>query len=81
MEVVSTRFFFLPWDKFLPVFVLMLVETSNINEAHCSQTQSISQCAVDNRSLESRMLHVFFLSFQEDIESSVEFYEKIYIIE
>ena len=80
MAVVSTRFFFLPWDKFLPLLVLMFVETSNTDEAHCFQVQSISLWAVGNRSSESHMLHTFFLSFQEDIESA-EFYEKIYITE
>lgn len=66
-------FFLLLWDKFLLVFVLMFVETSNVNEAHCSQVQSISQLAVGDRSLESHMLHAFILSFEEDIESAVEF--------
>lgn len=51
----------------------MFVETSNVNEAHCSQVQSISQLAVGDRSLESHMLHAFILSFEEDIESAVEF--------
>ena len=71
--------FLLPRDKFLPVFILMFAETSNIDEAHCSQAQSISQWAVGNWSSESRMLRACFLSFQEDTWSVVEFYEKIYI--
>ena len=59
----------------------MFVETSNNDAAYCSQAQSISQWAVGNWSSESRMLHAFFLSFQEDIDSAVEFYEKKYISE
>ena len=59
----------------------MIVETGNIDEAHCSQAQSISQQGVGNRSLESRTLHAFLISFQKVIESVVEFYEKIYITE
>ena len=58
----------------------MFVETSNIDEAHCSQAQSISQRAVGNQSSESRMLYVFFLSFQEDVESAAEFYEKMFLL-
>ena len=35
--------FLLPRERFLPMFVLMFVKTSNTDEAHCSQAQSISQ--------------------------------------